>query len=254
MTNKGESDRLSLAVRSVMKKNKVRHADLALALKVSVPTMKRILSRGPLSIDRLMEICDALEISFYELVDLAKENSADALEWMTEAQEKFLLERPDATEYLIHLMNGATPEKIQYEKNLSPTQTRMYLVQLEGQGLVHKSSSGKTFKVSSRVLRGARPGGALARDFSQRCSEVVPQMVNEGLTTSSHKTVAIGYRLSSESRQEIHEELKGILNRFSSVERKETRSLPTSKLGPLTVVVSIHEKDLYSTAYRNSLR
>lgn len=265
MNNKGESDRLSLAVRIVMKKNRIRHADLAQALKLSVPTMKRTLSRGPLSIDRLMEICDALKISFYELVEIAKERSSDALEWMSDAQEKFLLEHPDATEYLIHLMNGTTPEEIQNKIGLTSIQTKKYLVRLESQGLIQKAGNG-AYKVATPVLRGARPEGALALDFARRCSNVVPNIVREGLLNppsdllslrQSHKvktTTAIGFQLSAESRKDMHEQLKDVLSRFAAIERKEARSLPASQLGPLAVIVSAQEVNLYSEAYRNSLK
>lgn len=253
MNNKGESDRLALAVRVVMKKNRVRHADLAKALKVSVPTMKRTLSKGPLSVDRLMAICDALEISFYELVEIAKENSSDALEWMSDAQEKYLLENPDATEYLIYLMNGFTPVRIQAEIGLSSIQTQKYLVRLEGKGLILKDGKG-SFKVAPPVLRGARPGGDLANDFARRCGQVAPLIIKEGLINPTQMTKAVGFQLSAESRKEMHQQLKDVLNRFASIERKEARSLPSSKLGPLAVIVSALEMDLYLEAYRHHLK
>ncbi len=157
MNNQGETDRLILAVKLVMKKNRVRHADLAKALKLSIPTMKRILSRGPLSMERLMQICDALEIGFYELVEIAKEKSSEALKWMSVEQEDFLLKNPDATEYLIRIMNGATPEQIQAEVELSDIRSRKYLTRLETAGLIIKS--GTRYKVSP-------PG--LARRASRR--------------------------------------------------------------------------------------
>ncbi len=258
MNNQGESDRLILALKLVMRKNRVRHADLARALGLSIPTVKRTLSRGPLSVDRLMQICDTLGIGFYELVEIAKENAAEALSWMSNKQEEFLLKHPDATEYLIRMMNGATPEQIQAEVGLSAAQSLKYLVRLETSGLIMKVGTG--YRVAPTVLRGARPGEKLNLDFARRCSGVVGSLVKEGLhfgpagKVTGAKTVAIGFQLSEKSRKDLKQELQAVLSRFAAIERQEGRALPPSRLSPLTVVTCTGEMSLYLEAYRNSLR
>lgn len=251
MSNLGECDRLSLAIKIVMKRKHVRHVDLAAALNLSVPTMKRTLSRGPLSLERLMEICDLLEISFYELVEMAKDHAGEALSWMSEEQEEFLFKNPDATEFLIRMMNGASPEQIQKQVGLSTIQNQMYLVKLENHGLLFKVKQ-NLYKLNPTVLRGARPGGKLDQDFNRRCSEVVPQMIKEGLIDKS--TTAIGFQLSEKARKDLKQQFRELLNRFSAIERQEAKTLSPSKLQSTAVIISVNEVSLYAEAYRHNLQ
>ena len=67
--------RIIISLKAVMKSRQITYRDLARRIRLSEASIKRIFSRGTLTLTRLDEICQALEVSLSEVVRLASEAS-----------------------------------------------------------------------------------------------------------------------------------------------------------------------------------
>ncbi|MET0289913.1 MAG: helix-turn-helix transcriptional regulator, partial [Pseudoxanthomonas sp.] len=69
-----ERQHLLSALKRILKERGWRYVDLAAALGISEPTVKRILSSGRMDLERLEQICGVLDIDFFELARSARGN------------------------------------------------------------------------------------------------------------------------------------------------------------------------------------
>lgn len=133
------SAEIRLALRVVMKKQGRAYIDLAKFLQVSLPTVKRFMSKDEMQVGRLLEICDWLEISISDLEKIARVGGQDRVTF-TEQQEKFFAENPNYMSFLFHMYASETPEKIQSQYALSKKSLELYLIRLERLELIKKKS------------------------------------------------------------------------------------------------------------------
>src|SRR5580700_11756368 len=87
--------RIMASLKRVMKSRQVTYRELARRISLSEPSVKRIFSRASLTLSRLDEICQALEVTLSEVVRLSGEASADAPEVLTVEQENALAADPN---------------------------------------------------------------------------------------------------------------------------------------------------------------
>jgi len=88
-----DRSRLMTALKQLLKARGWRYADLAEALGVSEPTVKRMLSSGRMDLARLEDVCARLDIDFFELARIAR-GTRDARTHLSPAQEAALADAP----------------------------------------------------------------------------------------------------------------------------------------------------------------
>lgn len=137
MSNPLSSSQIRSAIKTVMKKKKFGYSDLAKQLNVSLPTVKRIMSKDEMQVGRLLEICDWLEVKLSDLEKLATIGNQRRTQF-TEKQEKFLSENSNYMSFLFHMYAGETPSEIQKKYNISKKSLELYLIRLERQELIKK--------------------------------------------------------------------------------------------------------------------
>lgn len=89
----GESDRLLSALKRLLRQRGIRYADLARALDLSEPSIKRMFASGRVELRRLERICEVLDLDFFELARMAR-GMADARGQLSLRQETALAEDP----------------------------------------------------------------------------------------------------------------------------------------------------------------
>src|SRR4051812_13686099 len=80
------------AIRSALRARRMTYRELAAAIGVSEPTVKRDLSRGDFSLSRLDRICDVLDLSLAELAQV--QSAQTLLTQLSEQQERALVRDP----------------------------------------------------------------------------------------------------------------------------------------------------------------
>ena len=89
MTAKAHTSTLIRALKATLKSRSITYDDLARRLQLSHASVKRLFAEQTFTLKRIEEICNVLEIDFFDLARLARGASADTDE-MTTAQETAL--------------------------------------------------------------------------------------------------------------------------------------------------------------------
>ena len=130
-----EEKLIKSTIKKLMKKKFINQETLATRLGTSLPTVRRILTKERLSLDRLIEICRILEIELNDLVSIAVE-SKKRYTYLSEEQEKFFAANPHYYQYLRQLGRGLKPSDIELETSISIRSTKKYLLKLESLGII----------------------------------------------------------------------------------------------------------------------
>lgn len=119
------------ALKKLLKLKGVIYQDLALALDLSLPSVKRLFSSGDISLTRIDRICEAFDIEFSDLLKLMELSKSNKVTELTLAQEEYLSDNPHSMAYLELLFLGYSPKKIQEDYGLTLNQTHKNLKALD---------------------------------------------------------------------------------------------------------------------------
>lgn len=137
-----KSQKIKAVIKDLLKKKDITYEDLAEQLDCSVPTIKRILGPEELTLNRLLQLCEIVEIDLAELEAMTKEGSTKE-ERFTPAQEEFLAKNKSYFAYLMSLFSGETPKQIAEKHKLTQRSTDKYLIGLEKHDLIRVTGKQK---------------------------------------------------------------------------------------------------------------
>jgi transcriptional regulator with XRE-family HTH domain len=150
-------------LKKVLKARGMTYADLALALRVSTPTVKRQFSQRTFTLERLEEILKVLELDFYELARMSHGRRSGPAELSVE-QESALAKDARLFSVFWLLCNEWRFEEIVAEFRLGAAQITSYFARLERLRLIDwRPGNRARLRVPKRYVW--RAGGPLRKAF-----------------------------------------------------------------------------------------
>ena len=149
------SSQLREAIKRQLKARNLRYADLARALGLSEASVKRLLSRGGITLERLDAICEFLGVDLHELMRGLRATPAERDRQLGLAQEKALADDPMLLTVFHLLCNDWDVPAIRTEFDLAEPEAVLLLAQLDRLRLIE-------------LLPGNRTRLRVPRDFAWR--------------------------------------------------------------------------------------
>ena len=177
------SSPILLALKRALRARGITYADLAARIGLSEPSVKRVLSRGTLTLRRLERICETTGIPMEELVRPSGGDAAAAGSTLTATQEAALAADPHLLASFYLLTNGYTPREAAAELNADDKRLRRWLVKLDDLGLIEmRAKLTARLRVSTPVAW--RDDGPIRRTYEQqvRAEFMRPPFTAEGET------------------------------------------------------------------------
>jgi transcriptional regulator with XRE-family HTH domain len=208
-----------------MKKRGMTYSDLGQHMGVSHSTIKRIMTREELSLNRLLVICEHLDLTLAELEALAGESLEKAPPMFTTEQETILASSPEYFAYLAALYTLGSPQEIAKKYHLSESTTDLYLRRLEQLGLVKVSALGKASPKYPTLPRW-NPDGPLGETY---IASLIQKFANffagkdqtpKGATL---KVAAFSYPMSQKIYQAMSKSLDELLTKYKEMARIEEK-------------------------------
>lgn len=182
---------------------------------LSEATVKRIFQGTPCNVDKLLQLCDVLEISFTDLVQLSSDKGPEKY-YLTKEQDDFFAANLDhyAFFYAIYYGTEGTLKDLQRKWDISDEEAFLYLRQLEKLGLVEVHPDNHyRFKVSGQ-LNVIDDGAVIHSEFV--ASEFVDftRSVADHRLDSGYFFRVAGLQLSHETYKRFAAELKSLTDRY----------------------------------------
>lgn len=136
------SQKIKSIFKDLLKKKGITYDEVAEHLNCSLPTVNRMLGPEEITLTRILELCEILDLPFSDLATLTKENTQKE-EHFTEGQESFLAKNGPFFSYFMKLLSGETPKQIAEAYGLNQRSNDKYLIALENQGLIKVTGKNK---------------------------------------------------------------------------------------------------------------
>jgi transcriptional regulator with XRE-family HTH domain len=223
------------AIKRQLRAQGLTYQELARALKVSEPTIKRDLARGDFSLSRLDEICNFLGVT---IADLANEEPARQLRitQFTEKQERALTADPKLVLITYLLVNRWTLEDVTEAIELSENDLVRLLLSLDELGIVKFTPPRRVQLLTARNFAW-RKDGPVHEFFLQR---VVPEYFRMRFDGPGDEFYFVAGSLSRASRSRFKSALNRITAEFEELARQDAR-LPVAERDGCTAILALRD-------------
>lgn len=196
-----------------MRANSVRYADVAEHLDMSESSVKRMFSRGDMSLLRLEQICALLDLSFLELTRASHRPATSKPRELTDEQELALADTPAALNFFYKLLQEWPVGKIEAEFNIDQKQSSKLLAFLERLKLIDREAGDRIrLLVDNRVAW--RKHGPLWKRYRL---EIQRQFFNAKFNEEGAKIGFEVAELSLEARGLLLQKLERLKQEFESL-------------------------------------
>ncbi|MGH8531855.1 MAG: helix-turn-helix domain-containing protein [Gammaproteobacteria bacterium] len=144
-------------LKKLLKARGITYQELGRKLRLSEASVKRLFSKGSFTVKRLEDICQALDVDFYELARLCR-NQADAVQVLYLDQETGLAEEPKLLMLFHLLLSDWSAEDICREYELSRAEAVKLLNRLERLNLIETRHGTEVRLLTSRRIAWRRGG------------------------------------------------------------------------------------------------
>ncbi len=156
---------LVLILKKELKAARMTYADLAQSLGMAESSVKRMLSKGEMTLSRIDTICHALKLDFGELANMLSQ-ARPLLSEMTEAQEKAVVSDKKRLLVTICVLSQWTLTQMMNAYQLTEVEGIKYLTQLDRIGIIELRPLNRYTLKLSKVFRW-RPQGPVMRFFRE---------------------------------------------------------------------------------------
>lgn len=166
-TEETDAELLLQSLKQLLRERGITYPQLAKQLRVSLPTIKRMLNKPSLPLDRLLEICRFTGIELQDLIERAQTDRPRHTEYTAEQDELFH-RLPCMLGYFSELFyKRRRPSEIARQHGLSKHSTDIYLSQLEKVGLLQRQPNSRVKFLVSPPL-GFGPGSKVLRHLHRQ--------------------------------------------------------------------------------------
>jgi transcriptional regulator with XRE-family HTH domain len=218
-------------LKTALKAKGIKYQQLAEMMGVSELTIKRLLTADDAPLSRLVEICSALNISFFQIARVAGEEREVSFRLKTE-QEDFFCDHPGDYAYFTELLSGKTKDEIDKEYQISKRKSSEILKRLETNGVIRRLPFDK-IAILYCGTHSWLHGGPLQRKFGHDQHVRFLTKVMKELDNDGSKGISIGSShryISQESYKEFRHELDDLFARFRKRAHTDETIFPRQKL------------------------
>jgi DNA-binding Xre family transcriptional regulator len=211
------SRQLLQSIRALLRQRGMTYRELAGALGVSEPTIKRDFSRGDFALSRLDRICAMLEVSLEELVGSG--GAGNALTQLSEQQERALVREPRLLLLTYLLVNdwkfGEITTTFAMDENLLVS----LLLRLDALKIVNYRPPNRVKKLTARNFAW-RKEGPVHEFFLTR---VAPEFLRAKFEEPGDELRFIGGTLSAASLARMKVSMSQLADEFEELARQDAR-------------------------------
>ena len=221
------------ALKKSLKAHGKTYADVAAALGLSTPSVKRLFAEQALSLQRLDSICAMLNM---EVTDLLQQLADDSwhLQQLSDEQEREIASDMLLLLVTVSVLNRLTVDDILERFHIDQHECVRKLAWLDRQGLIDLLPKNRIkLRVASNFAW--RPDGPIQRFFQQKLSA---EYFSARFAAAGERLMVLNGLLSDASQQQFQRKLERLAQEFDELNREDA-SLPIEQRPGYTVVLAM---------------
>lgn len=220
------------ALKRLLKAQGVTYAALAQRLTLSEATVKRMFSRGAITLKRLDEICQVLDIGLAELSAEAH-REREPLDALSVAQEKALVEDPALLLALYLVLNRWQQDEVLTRYRWSKSDWTLLLARLDRLGIIELLPGNRTRPRTRRNFRWRREG-PMQRFFQQK---LLPEYFRREFDGEHDSLLLLSGMVSKRSAEVVERRLHEVAEEFDLMMVQDA-ALPAAERVGLSLVLA----------------
>jgi DNA-binding Xre family transcriptional regulator len=216
----------------------VKYADLALQLRLSEASVKRMFSKRDLTLKRLDEICRCAKIDFSDLARaLAREEML--ISQLTFQQEKEIVSDKKLFLAAVCALNQVSFEQIVERYEVTPAECVRLLTRLDRLQFIELQPGNRIRLLVSRAFAWL-PDGPIQRFFNEQAHT---EFFQSRFDRADEFLLVVNGMLSKASSSQMVERLKRVTREFSELHSDDER-LPLEQRSAMSVLVALRHWEL----------
>lgn len=228
-------------LRVAMKSRAMTYNQVAEKIGVSEKTIKRLFKDKDCSLSRLSDICDAIGISVYDLLDCAKRHTEPKAQ-LSESQEQFLKTHPHHFYFLFFLINGYSLGQIQNQYRLTDLSIFRYLRDLDRERFIALGEHNRfRLLIEGKLLMQLH--GQLHQTIKDLNSLFLNYVLDKEHSSLSDFNSSYRY-MTRENKQEMVRELDGVSEKYRKIAHQDQSLIPREQLIPVKWATLVAQYDV----------
>jgi hypothetical protein len=226
------------ALKRALKARAITYAQVAKALRLSEPSVKRMFSTGHVTLDRLEQVCELARTS---LVELARnvEGARDQVSQLTEEQERAIMSDRKLLLVALCALNHLTLEQMVQAYALTKAECIALLVRLERIELL-ELLPGNRIKLRVTQAFSWLPNGPIQQYFKARAQR---EYFASSFDRPGEALLVVNGMLTRASTEAVAAKLRRAANEFTETHHNEAHLAPGERR-PVTLVLAIRPWEL----------
>jgi DNA-binding Xre family transcriptional regulator len=220
------------ALKRALKAQGLTYANLAERIGMSEASVKRMFSEQSIRLERLEQICEALDMGLAELAAEA-EQRRPALAELSGAQEQALVDDPLLMLALYLAVNRWTQDEVLAAYQISLPEWTARMVKLDRLGIIELLPGNRARVLTARNFRW-RTDGPMQRFFQQR---LLPEFFKSRFAASEETLLLLSGMVSRRSAATIREKLREAASQFDLMLAQDAH-LPASERVGVSLVLA----------------
>jgi DNA-binding Xre family transcriptional regulator len=229
------SNSILQALRVHLRQRGMTYRELAQALGISEPTVKRDFSRGDFSLSRLDRICDVLDVSIADLAQ-GQPSLSSALTELSEKQERALVRDRKLLLVTYLIVNAWTYAEIIATFALEENELVVIFLRLDELGIVDFRPPRRVRRLTARNFSW-RKDGPVQVFFIQR---VAPEFLGGTFDSDNDELHFLGGLLSPVSRARMKAAIAKLVQEFESMAHQDAR-LPLAARDSCSAMLALRQ-------------
>lgn len=240
-TEQKQRSGLFASLKQVLKAQGLRYKDLAEKMNTSEPTIKRLFAEQDCKLSRLMEMCEAIGISFTELVELAANQTVYPTELSFET-EQALASKPGLMSFFMLLVSEFDIDFIVERNQLSKQDGYLYLRELEKLELIRLRQDDSYYFIVNRPILW-RLDGPLHSTLVSVNQGFIKESISRN-NKEKYPFYSASRLLSPNSIKQLSQDIDNLYQSFQKQAALDQMFYPREELLPFKTVLTLGAFDL----------
>ena len=204
-------------IKKILKNKNLTYKDLSEKMNLSESSIKRLFSKNALSLERLEEICDIIDIDFYELIIIAHKDSQNSAKMLSLEQERILAQNYKLLIFLYFIVHGWSLSYIIEEYDISESEAIKMLLELDKLGIIELHSENRFRLLISKNILWHQKGPI----WNEYLEMVTNDFIDHNFDQSDERLIFNTGQFSSESLAIIERKLDAFIDAFNELASKD---------------------------------
>ncbi len=214
-------------LKQALKNRGIKYRALALTWDLSEASVKRIMSQGDLSLERIEQACSLMQMTFGELIRLTPFSSEAQDQELSAEHENEFIKEPKLFHFWHLISEGKTVKWIEKKFEIQPEEIRKFLFTLDRIGLIELHPGNKVKIVAKNRVR-FRRDGMMGRQILGQAKESF--LTGDFKNTDEHLRFGM-YRLNPQSVSRYRVKMDKLINEMKSESQIEAEQSESVEFG-----------------------